>query len=104
MMVHRSPNGKAVLQAGDETEYVVLNETEHVINFLAEGAKPTFRTPFCVFEDFLLSTHAIDDSPAKSNFLSHQTLDLARRRQQQKSQNNPSIGIPFRRSTSQSTL
>jgi hypothetical protein len=42
-MVHQSPNGEAVLQAVDETEYVLLNETEHAIDFFAEGAKVYWR-------------------------------------------------------------
>ena len=43
MMVHKTLNGEAVLQAVDETEYVALNETEYLINFFAEGAKAYWR-------------------------------------------------------------
>jgi hypothetical protein len=43
MMVHKSPNGCAVLRAVDETEYVALNEIEYLINFFAEGAKAYWR-------------------------------------------------------------
>ena len=43
MMVHKSRNADAVLRAVDETEYVVLNETEYLINFFAEGAKAYWR-------------------------------------------------------------
>jgi len=43
MMVHKTRNADAVLRAVDETEYVVLNETEYLINFFAEGAKAYWR-------------------------------------------------------------
>ena len=43
MAVHKPQNADAVLRAVDETEYVVLNESEYVINFLAEGAKTYWR-------------------------------------------------------------
>ena len=43
MMVHKTRNADAVLRAVDETEYVVLNETEYLINFFVEGAKAYWR-------------------------------------------------------------
>src|SRR5215204_2529882 len=40
--------------------------------------EPTFRTPLCVLENFLLQTHTIDNLPAKQGHRSHQILDFAR--------------------------
>jgi hypothetical protein len=42
-MVHKSPDGTAILRAVDETEYVVLHETEYMIILFAEGAKAYWR-------------------------------------------------------------
>ena len=43
-----------------------------------EAPMPTFRTPLCVLENFLLQTHTIDNLPAKQGHRSHQILDFAR--------------------------
>jgi len=43
MMVYKPRNGDAVLRAVNETEYMVLNETEYLINFFAENAKAYWR-------------------------------------------------------------
>ena len=40
--------------------------------------QPTFRTLFCVLENFLLETHTIDNLPAKEGYRSHRILDFAR--------------------------
>jgi hypothetical protein len=39
---------------------------------------PTFRTPFCVVENFLLETHTMDNLPANEGYRSHRILDFAR--------------------------
>ena len=38
-----SRNGEAALQAVNETEHVMVDETEFVVDFLAEGAKAYWR-------------------------------------------------------------
>jgi hypothetical protein len=41
--VQGSPNGKAHLQAVNETEHMMLDETEFIMDFFAEGAKVYLR-------------------------------------------------------------
>ena len=40
--------------------------------------QPTFRTPFCILENFLLMIPSMDDLPAKEGYRSHRILDFAR--------------------------
>jgi hypothetical protein len=65
--------------------------------------EPTFRTPFYVFESFLLDTHMMDNLPAKQGYRSHQIRDFARMGSSKGTGIIHQYGAPFRRSASQST-
>ena len=62
---------------------------------------PTFRTHFCVFENFLLETHTMDNLPANEGYRSHRMLDFARMGSSQETAIIHRYGPPCRRSTSQ---
>ncbi len=77
--------------------------SERLEELHAPSAKPTFRTPFCVLENFLLQTHTMDNLPAKQGYRSYRILDFARMGSSQETGIIHRYGPPCRRSTSQST-
>jgi hypothetical protein len=65
---------------------------EMIVEDLAElPFGPTFRTPFYVFESFLLDSPTTDDLPAKQGGRAHRILDFAQTGEKPGKRNHPSI-------------